>query len=227
MSEPVVETPAESSPNPLKLSLSTALIMSIFTLAFTALMAGTYLSTKDTIAKSSEAQKLVLINAVLPPSAYDNQLLKDELVLGPTPELGLDAGGHIWRARKGGQPVALVMEAIAPNGYAGKIWLVISVMADGSVGGVRVTEHHETPGLGDYIDPAKDKNKTNPWINQFTGKSPATLPLERWKVKKDEGDFAYRTGATISARAVTDAVARAVRYATEHRETLYQQGEKP
>lgn len=221
MSEPVVETPVESTPTAFKLSFTTALIMSAFTLLFTALMAGTYLSTKATIAKSSEAQKLVLINAVLPPATYDNALLKDELVLGPTPELGLDNGGHVWRARKGGAPVALVMEAIAPNGYAGKIWLVISVMADGSVGGVRVTEYHETPGLGDYIDPAKDKNKTSPWINQFAGKSPKTLPFEKWKVKKDGGEFTYRTGATISARAVTEAVAKAVQYANEHRDTLY------
>jgi electron transport complex protein RnfG len=35
--------------------------------------------------------------------------------------------------------------------------------------GVRVTQHKETPGLGDYIEPKKDKNKERPWITQFNG----------------------------------------------------------
>lgn len=216
MSDPVVKEPTA-----LGLSLRTALIMVIFTAIFTALMAGAYLATRETIAKSSEAQKLILINEVLDPASYDNALLHDEIVLGTTPELGLDTGGHVWRARKAGQPVALVLEAVAPNGYAGKIALVVSVLADGRIGGVRVTEHHETPGLGDYIDPRKDKNKTAPWINQFVGKSMAVLPLERWKLKKDGGEFAYHAGATISARAVTETVARVVRYANQNRETLF------
>lgn len=219
MSEPLVEEPTA-----LKLSVSTALIMAVFTLVFTTLMAATYLSTRETIAKNSEAQKLLLINEVLDPASYDNALLKDTLGLGPTPELGLDSGGHVWRARKAGQPVGLVIEAIAPNGYAGKVWLIVSILADGSVGGVRVTEHHETPGLGDYIDPQKDKNKATPWISQFVGKSPASLPLDQWKLRKDGGKFTYRTGATISARAVTEAVARTVRYAQEHRNQLFAEG---
>lgn len=222
MSEPIA-----AEPTALRISVSTAIVMAVFTLVFTALMAGTYLATRDTIAKSAEAQKLVLINEVIDPASYDNALLKDVLTLGATPELGLDAGGHVWRARKAGQAVGVVIEAVAPNGYAGKIALIVSVLADGRVGGVRVTEHHETPGLGDYIDPAKDKNKAAPWIGQFAGKSLATLPLAQWKLKKDGGEFSYRTGATISARAVADAVARAVRYAQDHHHQLYAEGSTP
>lgn len=209
-------------PSPLKLSASTAGVMLLFTLVFTGLMAGTYELTRDTIAASAEAEQLRLINEILPPASYDNALLQDVKTLGPTPELGLPKGGKVWRARKAGQPAALVFETVAPDGYAGAIRLVIAVGADGTLGGVRVTEHHETPGLGDYIDPKKDKNKTEPWIAQFVGKALSNLPLERWKVKKDAGDFAYRTGATISARAVTNAVARTVAYAQAQRDALYQ-----
>ncbi|MET7015601.1 electron transport complex subunit RsxG [Uliginosibacterium flavum] len=196
--------------------------MLAFTLVFTGLMAGTYEATREPIARSAAAEQLRLINEVLPPASYDNTLLNDVRTLGATPELGLPKGGRIWRARKNGQPVALVFEAIAPDGYAGAIKLVIAVGADGRVGGVRVTDHHETPGLGDYIDPKKDKNKASPWVEQFVGKTLATLPLERWKVKKDGGEFNYRTGATISPRAVTNAVARAVQYASTQRDALYQ-----
>jgi electron transport complex protein RnfG len=79
--------------------------------------------------------------------------------------------------------------------------------------------HRETPGLGDYIDPKKDKNKKSPWITQFGELKAADIP--GCKVKKDGGQITYHTGATISARAVTNAVARAARYATEHQDRLF------
>ncbi|MFT3737024.1 MAG: electron transport complex subunit RsxG [Rhodocyclaceae bacterium] len=208
-------------PTPLRLSLQTAAVMMLFTLVFTAVMAGTYKATQDTIAASAEAEKLQLINQILPPQSYDNKLLQDALTLGPTPELGLDQGGHIWRARRNGKPVAVVLEAVAPDGYSGKIRLVIAIQADGKVSGVRITEHRETPGLGDYIDPKKDRNKQQPWISQFDGKSATSPTAEHWKVKKDGGDFAYMTGATISPRAVVAAVARAVRFEQAQRDALY------
>ncbi|MFA9440655.1 electron transport complex subunit RsxG [Uliginosibacterium sp. sgz301328] len=215
------------SPGALTLSTRTALIMAVFAMVFTALMAGAYLVTRPVISRSTEQEKLRLINEVLPPSSYDNDLLADVLALPPTSALGLDKGGHVWRARKQGRPVALVLEAAAPDGYGGRIALIVAVLADGTVSGVRVTAHHETPGLGDYIDPKKDKNKSSPWIEQFAGISSTQLPLERWTVKKDGGDFTYRTGATISARAVTQAVGRAVKYANDNRERLFAQGTQP
>lgn len=210
----------------LRLSLSTAIVMLLFTLVFTGLMAATYEATRDDIASSAAEAQLRLINEILPPGSYDNALLEDVRELGPTPELGLPQGGKLWRARKNGQPVALVMQSIAPDGYAGQIKLVIAVMADGKIGGVRVTEHRETPGLGDYIDPKKDKDKRSPWINQFTGQpaepSPAPLQLERWTVRKDGGQFAYRAGATISARAVSRAVGRSLNFARQQGAALYE-----
>lgn len=214
--------PVIPEPTPFGLSLRTALTMLTFTLVFTALMAGTYEATESRIAASAEEAKLQLINEVLPPASYDNALLRDELKLDAAPELGLPKGASVWRARKGGEPVALVLEAVAPDGYAGKIRLVMAVMRDGSLGGVRVVEHKETPGLGDYIDPKKDKNKAAPWIEQFKA-----LAGEAWKVKKDGGEIAYRTGATISARAVTNAVARAAAFARSEQARLYQQGAQP
>ena len=68
------------------------------------------------------------------------------------------------RARKKGHASALVLAAVAPDGYAGKIRLLIALGIDGALIGVRVTQHKETPGLGDYIETKKDKNKEHPWI---------------------------------------------------------------
>ncbi len=202
-------------------SLRTAGIMVVFTLAFTALMASSYRATRPAIEASMQQEQMRLINEILPPGSYDNQLLEDVVRVGPTPELGLDRGGRVWRARKNGAPVALILEAVAPDGYAGRIELAVGVGSDGMLSGVRVTAHKETPGLGDYVDPAKDRNKTMPWIGQFATVSWKDTDPASWSVKKDGGSFGYRAGATISARAVVGAVGRATAFAVAHLEALF------
>ena len=118
-----------------------------------------------------------------------------------------------------GQPAAALLETVAPDGYSGRIDLIVAIRADGSVSGVRVVGHRETPGLGDYIDPKKDKDKKSPWIVQFADLKAADLP--GCKVKKDGGQITYHTGATISARAVTNAVGRAARFAADNQNRLF------
>lgn len=208
-----------SEPTALGLSARTGSVMVAFTIVFTALMAFTYGATKNQIEASATEEKMKLISEVLPPASYDNLLLDDYVELGPTPELGLAEGGRIYRARRAGQPAALLLETTAPDGYSGRIDLIVAVRADGGVSGVRAVTHRETPGLGDYIDPRKDKDKKAPWITQFTGFDAGRLPM--LKVKKDGGEIAYHTGATISARAVTNAVARAARYAADNQNRLF------
>lgn len=205
----------------LRISFSSAVMLVLFTLVFTGLMAATYQATKPLLDASAQAEKLKLINEVLPPSSYDNDLLADRVNLPPIKELGLDEGSTLYRARKAGQPVALVLEAVAPDGYSGRVALVLAITSDARLSAVRVTGHKETPGLGDYIDPKKDKNKTNPWIAQFNDQSNELVRDGRWKVKKDGGEFAYHTGATISARAVTNASGKALAWVAERREKLF------
>ena len=219
MSEPVEVTPRESSV--LRISLRTAAIMLAFTLVFTALMAGTYKATEPLVAASLLAEKLRLIGEVLPPGEYDNDLMADAIILPPQRSLGLDDETRIWRARKQGAPAALVFEAAAPDGYSGRIGLIVAVAADGKLIAVRVTVHKETPGLGDYIDPKKDKNKTRPWITQFNNLGFDSVPPKKWRVKKDGGHFDQMTGATISARAVTNASGRVLAWTMENRERLF------
>lgn len=199
----------------------TALILFIFVVIFTALLGAAYLSTKSAIDASAADEKMKLIAEVLPADSYDNTLLTDTLTLPPTPELGLDDPSTVYRARLGQTPAALVLEAVAPDGYSGNIRLLLAVRADGRLAGVRVTQHKETPGLGDYIDPRKDKVKTRPWITLFNDQGFTTIPERDWKVKKDGGQIDYYAGATISPRAVTRAIAKALRYAETHRDQLF------
>jgi electron transport complex protein RnfG len=219
-------TPAETptgyrEPGVVTISTRTAFILLLFTVAFTALMAVTYVGTKSTIEASAAAEKMKLIGEVLPAGAYDNDLLKDWIELPATPAIGLDTPTRLYRARRAGNPAALVFEAAAADGYSGHIGLLLAVRASGELVAVRVTGHRETPGLGDYIDPKKDKNKAKPWIGQFNDLGFAQVPPAEWKVRKDGGRFDQHAGATISARAVTNAVGRALTFANEQRERLY------
>lgn len=203
----------------LGLSARTGGVMVAFTVVFTAVMAFTYDATREQIQASATEEKMKLISEVLPGATYDNALLDDYVQLGPTRELGLDEGGRVYRARKAGQPAALLLEATAPDGYSGRIDLIVAIGADGSVSGVRAVRHRETPGLGDYIDPRKDKDRKSPWVTQFADLKAADLPS--CKLKKDGGQITYHTGATISARAVTNAVARAARFAADNQNRLF------
>ena len=204
-----------------RMAVRTAVILFAFVVVFTALLAAAYTFTLPAIEAAAAEEKMKLIDEVLPRSAYDNDLLKDTLTLGPAPELGLEAASTAYRARRGAQTVALVFEAIAPDGYAGKIRLLIAVGADGTVLGVRVTQHKETPGLGDYIEPQKDRNKARPWITQFDGQNPTTMDERAWKVKKDGGRFDSVAGATVTPRAVVKAVRKAALFVAENRDTLF------
>jgi electron transport complex protein RnfG len=198
-----------------------AVILFVFVAVFTAVLAGIYALTAPAIRESAAEEEMRVIKEVLPAALYDNDLLQDTLPLPATPELGQDDTSKIYRARLAGQPSALVMEVVAPDGYAGKIRMLVAVQADGRLAGVRVTQHKETPGLGDYIDPKKDKSKGQPWITQFDGLSFTTLAEKEWKVKKDGGHFDSNAGATVTPRAVVKAVRKALKYANDNRERLF------
>ena len=202
------------------MAIRTAAILFVFVIAFTGLLSAAYQWTKPAIEASAAEEKMKLVDDVLPRAEYENALLNDTLTLPPTPQLGLDEPSTLYRARMGGKPVALVFEAVAPDGYAGKVRLLIALRADGTLAGVRVTQHKETPGLGDYVDPKKDKNKSRPWITQFTGMSLATVANSGWKVKKDGGNIDYYAGATVTPRAVSKAVLKAVQWAEANRTRL-------
>ncbi len=193
-----------------------ALVLSAFALVGTSLLALTNNATKDLIAENEKKAKLALIAQILPPALFDNDIIKDAAQLAPEKELGTAEATVVYRALKDGKPAAAVLEAIAPDGYAGKIKLLIAIKASGEVSGVRVVVHKETPGLGDYIEIAKDN-----WIKGFDGTSLEKNPARDWKVKKDGGQFDYMAGATITPRAVVKAVHKALQYFSGNREKIF------
>lgn len=207
------------------MAVRTAAILFIFVIIFTGLLSGAYQWTKPAIEASAAEEKMKLVDEVLPRSEYDNNLLADTAALPATAELGLADPSTLYRARLGGQPAALVFETVAPDGYAGKIRLIVAIRANGELAGVRVTQHKETPGLGDYIEVKKDKNKARPWITQFTGLSLARVSEKEWKVRKDGGQLDYYAGATVTPRAVAKAVLKATHWAAANRDRLFAEGD--
>lgn len=199
-----------------KAALHTAMNVLFFTVIGTSILAITYLQTKSSIAQSEQEEKLKLIQQLIPSGTFDNDIVADTQSLAPDALLGTTRIGTAYRARLHDQPVGVVLEAIAPDGYSGRISLIIAIKADGSLGGVRVVEHKETPGLGDYIDIAKSA-----WITGFDGKSLVPQQDADWQVKKDGGQFDYMAGATVTPRAVVKAVHKTLQYFALHQATLF------
>ncbi len=205
-----------------KAAFRTAVNLLFFTVIGTAILAVTYLLTHERIAATEDEARMKLISEVAPPNLYDNALLKDTIQVEASPLLGTDEPTPVYRGRMQGQPAVVILQAIAPDGYSGRISLIIAITAAGNISGVRVVSHKETPGLGDYIEILKSK-----WITLFNGKSFENTPEQDWKVKKDGGQFDYMSGATISPRAVVKAVNKALQYFAAHRETLFASAPQP
>jgi Na+-translocating ferredoxin:NAD+ oxidoreductase subunit G len=199
-----------------KASLRTAVNLLFFSVIGTAILAYTYEITHVLIAKSEDAARLKLINQVAPSSLYDNDLLKNTISLAASSQLGTEQNSIAYRGFLKHRPAVVVLQAIAPDGYSGKISLMVGIDYTGSITGVRVIAHNETPGLGDYIDIAKNK-----WINLFSGLSNERYQEADWKVKKDGGQIDYMAGATVTPRAVVKAVHKALQYYATNRDRLF------
>jgi len=196
------------------------LILAAFAAVCVGLIATTYFITRDTIANEMKAALAKTLDELVPTSEYTNDVHHDCTLIDTSSlqasVLGNSRALEVYRMRNDGQPVAIVMETVAPNGYSGKIKLVVGIYYDGTLAGVRVTDHKETPGLGDKVD----TNKSD-WILGFEGKSLQNTPITDWKVKKDGGTFDAFTGATITPRAVVEQIAQTLEYFEDHKDELF------
>ncbi|MGB5438722.1 MAG: electron transport complex subunit RsxG [Gammaproteobacteria bacterium] len=193
----------------------TTIILLLFAVIGTALVSLTFENTRDRIAANERATLLRKLHRLVPPARHDNILLDDVIEVRDQKLLGTADPVMVYRARKNGKAVALVIAPVAPDGYSGSIKLLVGINTDGTLSGVRAVAHRETPGLGDAID-----EQRSDWILGFTGRSLEQPPVDRWKVRKDGGDFDQLTGATITPRAVVQAVRNTLLYYRLHRETL-------
>lgn len=186
-----------------------SLILGAFAAITAGLIASTFLGTKDRISAAERQAAQKALFEVVPQERHDNDLLNNTLQLSAQQQeqLHLAEDEKIHIAEYEDKTVAWVIPVVAPDGYSGDIKLIVGVNADGTVAGVRVLRHKETPGLGDQIE----LNKSD-WILEFNGKSLDNPTADQWAVKKDGGEFDQFTGATITPRAVVKAVKTALQF---------------
>ena len=190
-----------------------SLLLAGFAVLTAVLVGSAFLGTREAISESRRAAQEKALLEIVPRDRHDNSMLDDRLAAqAGDPLLRLPGPRSIFRARREGEVIAVILPAYAPDGYSGGIELVVGVNRDGSIAGVRVLEHRETPGLGDAVDSRKSN-----WVDDFRGKALGNPPADGWAVRKDGGVFDQFTGATITPRAVIDATRRTLEYvAAEH-----------
>jgi electron transport complex protein RnfG len=186
------------------------------------LLASVQLATADRIAAQERRVMLERLGQVLPSAEYDNDLLADTLVIRDEAHFPRGQDVLAYRARRAGDPVAVILDFRAVDGYSGDIRLLAGIRQDGSLTGVRVVAHRETPGLGDAIEAEKSD-----WILGFDDRSLGRPARSGWAVKKDGGDFDQFTGATITPRAVVDALRQALEYYAANGEALFRPAQEP
>jgi Na+-translocating ferredoxin:NAD+ oxidoreductase subunit G len=191
------------------------LLVGLVASAGIALVSTTHRCTEARIAAQARLVPQQRLETVLPASKYDNDILRTERRIDAQ-AIGSAGSALVYVARREGQPVAVVFDVVSPDGYHGPIRLLIGVYRDGTIAGVRVVSHHETPGLGDAIEARKSG-----WILQFAGKSLYDPPADEWSVDRDGGAFDQISGATITSRAVVGAVRRALVYFADRKAKLF------
>ncbi len=198
-----------------------SLVLALFAVGTTLLIATTYLATSDRITEQKRLAEEKALLEIIPREQHDNSMLDDTITVGPEARgLGLRQEKRIYIARKNGRVVAAIIPATAPDGYNGDIDLIVGVNADGTVAGVRALSQKETPGLGDKVD-----TKKSGWVLGFNGRSLTDPTPAGWAVKKDKGVFDQFTGATITPRAVVAATLRALQYARDNHASIFGSGE--
>lgn len=197
--------------------LRSAASLGLVAVAGTTLLAGVHHLTAERIAAQERRAVLEQLEQIIPAGRYDNELQDDWITV--TDERHFPRGQQVvaYRARRDGQPVAVIFRFAAVDGYNGPIHLLAGIEADGSLLGVRVTSHRETPGLGDAIEAEKSD-----WIRSLDGRSLRSPEPAHWGVRRDGGAFDQFTGATITPRAVVEAVQRALEYHENNRRALFE-----
>ena len=201
-----------------------AIGLALFALVTAGVIALVKLSTAVQIQENIAQAQAKALYEIVPESSVDNDLLNDILplnlnniekqlnlhLLGP-----VDSQGNIHFAKSNGKLHTLIFPVVAPDGYTTEIKLLVGIKLDGTLAGVRIVDHKETPGLGDKIE-----LKKSDWVLSFNGKSLVNPDSEKWKVKKNGGEFDSFTGATITPRAVINATKQALVFYQDYQTSI-------
>lgn len=189
----------------MKEAIRLVVALTLFCVAAGILLAWTNSATRAPIAKAKDEERLAILRKVLPDS--DNNLLADAMKV-------VDNGTNwvFYVGKRAGQATGVAFSSTSKRGYGGSIEVMVGLKPDGTVRFVEIAAAPaETPGLGTKVKETKFRD-------QFRDRSASDL---KWaKVTKDGGAIQAVTGATISSRAVVEAVRNGLAAFAAHRQDI-------
>ena len=194
----------------------TGLTLAMIAAICTALVAATFQMTVDRIAANEKALLEQSLQPALAGVFYDGDVSESRLVIPPPHELPGNDAAIIYRVFAANEPVAALFAVTARDGFSGPIRILLGVDVSGTVTGVRILQHRETPGLGDKIESSRSD-----WVFQFEGRSIGNPTVTAWALKSDGGEFDQLTGASVTPRAVLKAIRNTLLYFDAHRDEIF------
>jgi len=172
------------------------LMLGIICLAATLVLAFTYEVTRPIIAAALYREEQEALKAIMPEA--------DSFKPGAV------GGIEYFEAMNGPALVGYCLK-VTGSGYGGYMHIIVGIDTGGVIKGLRILQHMETPGLGSKINEIRLGESEPYFLKQFIGKNARTISV-------GNGIDAI-TGATISSKAVTDAINKTV---TEFMEKMRQ-----
>ena len=171
-----------------------ALILTAICATSTLILAFTNMLTEGKIAENADAKTTDSRMSVLEADNYKQ----------------LDDEGRVYEAvDSDGRQIGVIVITQA-SGYNGEIEVMTGIRSNGRVSGVTILSMSET-GSG-------EKTKESDFLNQFIGANDPDLAVD-----KDGGSIDAVSGATVSSRAVTDAVNGAIAISVAFLDSTYAQ----
>jgi electron transport complex protein RnfG len=196
--------------------VKTGLTLAVIAAICTALVALTFQATRERIAANEKALLEQSLQPALAGTFYDSGVSESRLILPPPHGLPGNDPAVIYRVFAGSEPVAALFAVTARDGFSGPIRILIGIGVDGTITGVRILQHRETPGLGDKIESARSD-----WVFQFDGRSMGNPIATGWAIEVDGGEFDQLTGASVTPRAIIKAIRDTLIYFESHRDELF------
>ncbi len=182
----------------------------------TAMVALTYTATAERIEANEQAWLERSLQPALSGLFFDSNVTESMITIPPPHDLPGPDAALIYRVYAEAEPVAALFVVSARDGYAGPIRILVGVETDGTITGVHVLEHRETPGLGDRVESGKSD-----WVRQFDGRSLADPVPGGWAIRRDGGQFDQLTGASVTPRAIVKAIRDTLLYFDAHGEEIF------
>lgn len=192
------------------------LTLAVIAAICTVLVAATHRLTADRIVANEQAWLERSLQPALSGLFYDSGVTESKLIISPPHDLPGSEAAIIYRVYAEDLPVAALFVISARDGYAGPIRILVGIDVQGTVSGVQVLEHRETPGLGDRVESTKSD-----WVKQFNGRSLLNPQPDGWAIRRDGGEFDQLSGASVTPRAIVKALRETLLYFAAHEDEIF------